>query len=144
MISADDIIGVLKNGYAGGTLNAVEGAGTMPEAYDQVRVSKTAFVMPPGEHAIPNDAGTGVIRQKSIVAFQVLVVFKNIGPTGADQTKEIDLTREGIKNALLGLLIADMTDPIQLISAGTADVNTAKGALLYALEFSTGYHIRRP
>jgi hypothetical protein len=144
LISADDIIGALKNGYAGGTLNDVLGAGAMPEAYDQVRVTKTAFVMPPGERAISNDAGTGVIRQKSTVEFLILVVFKNIGPTGADQTREIDLTREGVKGALLGLLIADMTDPIQLVSAGVIDVSTAKGALLYGLAFSTGYHIRRP
>lgn len=143
MISADDIIAVLKDGYAGGTLAAVEGAGAMPNALDQVQVSRTAFVMPPGEKAIENDAGTGVIRQKVNVDFLILVVFTGISAAADDQSGEMDAAREGIKDALLGKLLGDMKDPITLISCGVLEVDATAGTLIYSLLFSTGYHIRR-
>jgi hypothetical protein len=143
LISAADVINPLKADLSAAGLAACKGAGAIPQTLDQVKVSRTAFVMTPGERAHPNDAGTAVLRQTCTVDFQILVVFTKIGATGADQTDAIDAAREGIKNVLLGKVLAPGHDPVELVSAGILEVDAAAGTLVYALVFSTVYHLRR-
>ena len=144
MISAQDIINLLSVDFAGGTLSAVEGAGALPAAWDQVRASRTAFVLPPGEVADRQDAGTGDLRQRSHVSVQIIVVFTGIDATGVDQSGDMDAAREGIKNALLGQVVGDLADPFELSKCGTLDVDLPGASLAYTMEFSSSYYIRRP
>ena len=144
MIEAADIIAALKVDHAGSTLKAVEGAMSMPQALDKVRTSPTAFVLPPYERALDEDAGTAVLRQKVNVELIVLVVWASIaGAGGSDVSSQPDQVRDGIKNALLGKELGGMTVPIALVSAGPLDFDFEKGTLLYQLIFTTGYTLRR-
>jgi hypothetical protein len=82
------------------------------------------------------------LRQRSAVTLKILVVFVGFGPNN-DMTAEVDDAREGIKNALLGKILADMDDPIELVVAAVEEADFPNSFLVYSLVFSTAYHIRR-
>jgi len=144
MIAMEDVVAVLNVGLAGGTIKDVEGIGAIPAAFDQVKASPTAFVLPPIMAALPNDAGTGLVRQKVDVRVQVLLVFTGIGAdAGADLSPDITAAIAGIIDTLTGKVLADMNDPLVLVSAGGAEVDQDAGTLLYPFTFGTGYTLRK-
>lgn len=144
MIKQEEIIGALKVDFANKTLRAVEPAESMPTSLDQVKTSPTAFVMPPGEKAGPNSAGTGVVRQRSAVSFQILLVFTGLGPNPSNRAGMVNDAVEAVKDVFIGAELGDITEPITLETAAIVEFDAKAGTLIYGLSFSTAYQIRRP
>ncbi len=143
MLSAQDIIGELQSNRDTLNYGACAGAGALPAMVDQLRVTKSIFVLPPTETVEKSTTGTQVVRQRSTVRIQLLLGFIIRTATGIDQSGDVDALREAIKTVLVGWTPNDSIYlPLQLVSF---EYSTAKGAVVfYELNFFTTYYVRAP
>lgn len=142
MIAASDVIAKLQADCA--VLNFVGGAGSMPGATDQLRVTRSAFVMPPVETAQPSNTGTMVTRQRSDIRFQVTLGFMVRAASGADQSGDVDTVREAVKACLIGWTPNGVDQPVNLLSSSVLTTDLKSGIAFFALVFRSFYSLRAP
>lgn len=140
MISATQIQAVLAGNAA---FNFVGGAGDFASAAEQLKLPRSVFVMPPVETAQPNNTGTQVTRQKSTVRVRIVLGFIVRSATKADQSGDVDTTREALKAALLGWT-PDSTIYSPMNFAGSQALAAGKDGttVFYACDFFTTYFLR--
>lgn len=140
MISAAQIKAVLEGNAA---FSFVGGAGDFASAAEQLKITRSIFIMPPVETAQPNDTGTQVTRQKVIVRLRVVLGFRVRSATKEDQSGDVDTTREALKDALIGWTPnSSIYSPMNY--AGSQPLAAAGDgvSVFYASDFFTTYHLR--
>jgi hypothetical protein len=140
MITAAQIMAVLAGNPA---FQFVGGAGDFSNAADQLKLTRSVFVMPPVEKAGPNNTGTQVIRQRSVATLRVVLGFLVRSATMVDQSGDVDTTREALKTALIGWT-PDPTNysPMVLMAFQAARIGKDGTTVFYACDFSTTYYLR--
>ncbi|MGH6887988.1 MAG: phage tail terminator protein [Rhizomicrobium sp.] len=126
-----------------GAFQFVGGAGDFASAAEQLRTTRSAFVMPPVEKASQNTTGTQVVRQRSVVAVRIVLGFVVRSATKADQSGDVDTTREALKTALVGWT-PDPTvyAPMTLVATQALAAGKDGTTVFYACDFSTTYYVR--
>lgn len=141
--TADMFIDRLKTQLVPATLPSVDGALSLMGALDQLKRNGETFVVPSGEIAGPNTAGTSVLRQK--VDYQVSVVFglMRAGAAGGSSLTKIDDFKEAIKAALVGWQPdADSGNIVSYVRGKLAAINIDKGIFFWGCDFSCPYYVR--
>jgi hypothetical protein len=144
MIAPEHIIARLAEQLKPTTLVAVDGAGAMSAAFDQMNFSRRAFVVPGQEEAAPNTTGTISLVQRVRAGFTVFVGFAVTDAIGARALDDAFAVREAIKTVLVGWLPDSEQDssPMEYAGSAVADIDPAAAFLVYAVNFSTTYYVR--
>jgi hypothetical protein len=143
MLAAQDIITYL--GASGAQYGALGGAGDFAGAADQLKVTKSVFVMPPTEEAQPSTTGTEVTRQRSKISVRLMLGFIVRTATGIDQSGDVDVLREALKTALVGWTLNDSVyAPMNFVGFRASSVSKDGFTVFYALDFTTWYILRAP
>lgn len=140
MISAAQVQVVLNGNPA---FQFVGGGGDYVSAAEQLRVTRSVFVLPPIEKAQPNSTGTQVLRQRSTVQVTVILGFIVRTASKADQSGDVDTTREALKAALIGWTPDPSThEPMNFVGSQPLAVNAAEATVFYACNFTMVYYLR--
>lgn len=144
MITPDKIIARLAEMQSDGILMAVDGAGAMSAAFDQLNFSRRAFVVPGQEQADANTTGTISLVQKVRAGFTIFVGFSVNDALGAKALDEAHAVREAIKSKLVGWVPDDEQDctPMEYGGSSVADIDPEAAFLVYAVNFTTTYYVR--
>ncbi len=140
MISAAQIQAVLAGNAA---FLFVGGAGDFASAAEQLKTTRSLFVMPPVEKAQPNSTGTQVIRQRSVAFARVVAGFIVRSATKADQSGDVDAVREALKTALIGWTPdASTHEPMNFVGWNALAAGKDGTTVFYACDFTTAYYLR--
>ena len=144
MITPEQIIARLAELQADGTLSAVDGAGAMSAAFDQLNFSRRAFVIPGQEQVDANSTGTQSVVQRVRSGFTVFVGFAVTDAIGAKALDDAHPTREAIKAKLVGWLPdgEQVCSPIEYAGSQVADIDPEAAFLVYAVNFVFTNYVR--
>jgi len=143
MLAAQDIIIALSG--SGIQYGSLGGAGDYAGVMDQLKKTRSIFVMPPTEDAAPNDTGTMVTRQRSKVSVPIVLGFIVRSGTGVDQSGDVDTLREAVKAFLVGWTPdSNIYAPMNLVGFRPIRVSPDGMSVFYQLGFTTNYQLRAP
>lgn len=128
---------------AGTSIAFAGGIGALADAPENTTVSESAFAMPPTVLGGAQAAACTVTTQRVAISFGIALVFLGIGASGGDQTAVIQRDAQAVFDAFFGWTPdASIYSPAVLQTAGTEDVDTEKGFLIYSLTFQTTANVR--
>lgn len=143
MLAATDIIAYLQQNAAAIGYGKLSGAGEIPAAADQLKKTKSIFVMPPTETAEKSTTGTQVVRQRSTVLIPIVLGFIIRNAQGIDLSGDVDSLREAIKTVMIGWVFdPSLYEPVQLKSFAFLRASPDGMNVFYMLIFFTQYYVR--
>lgn len=140
MISAAQVQAVLKGNAA---FQFVGGAGDFVSGVEQLKITRSAFVLPAVEKAQPNSTGTQVIRQRSTAMVTVVLGFYVRSATKVDMSGDVDTTREALKAALIGWTPdSSQYEPMNYVGSRALPAGKDGTTVFFACDFTTVYYLR--
>jgi len=140
LITAAQIRDLLKGNAAFGP---VGGAGDFASAVEQLKASKSLFVMPPTLAAQPNTTGTEVVRQRTTARFRVVAGFKVYSATKEDQSGDVDAVRDALMAALIGWTPdPSVYSPANFVSWSAFAPSPDGATVFFAADFFTTFYLR--
>jgi hypothetical protein len=126
-------------------LRAIDDAAGLDGAIDQLKASPSAFVLYGGRAAGGNVTATGLVQQRVVWRFSVVLGFSGVAGTGGG-AKNDDI--EAVENAVIDALVGARPEgwATHIVFAGSRVLlwNMVKHLLFIECNFSTDYHERKP
>lgn len=125
----------------GSPFRIVSGVADVPEAEEDVKVTPSAFVMPSGDKAGPNQLGGGALQQDVQPAIMVILAVSRKGAASRAALDPLKAYREAVMDKLLNW--SPLADYAPYEFGGGGWVRVGKSILLWQDTFTTEYLLRK-